>query len=153
VKRKLSTKRNNELLGRKLQLLARDYYLSLGCRVDVAEKKVRWFPDPTTGRVIPRTFDHDFFGCWDLIVVQGPRRFFVQVTTLAHVSNKRARIASEKFPASKHDVILGWEKGRVFRVLRGPEFVIGEDRIAVPRPKKISEAEERREFAEVASYG
>lgn len=154
----MKTKRQKaQDLGQRLQRLARDYYLGLGYKVHVAAKKVVWVPaapGDNWKNLAPRSFTHDIFGCWDLAVARRGRRFFVQVTTLAHVSNKRAKITAVGFPASKHDVILGWEKGRKFRVLRGPSFTLTDDVIVVPRPpKKPSLSEQWREFAEVASYG
>lgn len=126
-----------EATGRRLQLLARDYFLSQGMRVEIAQKKMLTFPNKSKpGTFIHISKKHDYFGLWDLVVV-GPggegARFFVQVTTLNNVAAKRTAILESGFPATGYDLVLGHEGGRRFRVLRGPEFVTGEERIEVPK--------------------
>ena len=127
-------KKNAEAKGRRLQHLARDYFLSLGCRVEVAPKVAFWMKDKKTGKWIALSKRHDYLGLWDLLIVYPDgTRAFAQVTTLNHVATKRAKILESKFPASEHDTILGHEGVRRFRVLQGPEFLTGKDVIEAPK--------------------
>lgn len=130
-------KRAAEAKGRRLQYLARDYFVSLGARVCIAWKLTHWFPKPGGGGMFAIQVRHDFYGLWDLIVCwPDGRRGFVQVTTLNNVAAKRTAILLERFPATAQDMIVGHEYGRTFRLLRGPAFVTGKEQVEAPkRPK------------------
>lgn len=134
--RRVVSRKRTEAKGRALQLLARDYFLSLGYLVQVTQKKVLWIPDAKLGRR-PIARNQDMFGCWDLAVVraheEGRTVFFVQVTTLSNVSGHRSKILDATFPAMPDDLLLAHEGGRRFRVLRGPLFAMSDERVEVPR--------------------
>jgi hypothetical protein len=133
--RKLARK-NTARKGRARQLLVRDYFKGQGYAVEIANAKVFWIPNPNpAGKParIPITKHHDFFGLWDLFVVGHGKRFLVQVGSFSDVSTKRSAILDAGFPATAEDCIFGHEIGRKFRVLRGPLFETGSERIEVPK--------------------
>lgn len=131
--RKLSRKAA-EAKGRRLQLLMRDYFVAQGCRVEVARKAVVWYFNERLGKRTFAQVRHDYYGLWDLIV-QWPSgaRTFCQVTTLHHVHDKRVKILQDGFPTTREDIIAGHEKGRTFRVLRGPAFALTSERVEVAK--------------------
>ncbi len=130
--RRLSAK-NRARKGREWQLLARDYFRSQGYHVEVCHGKIAWIPDPATGKRRPISLAHDYFGCWDLAVCSAAERFWVQVCHVSDTATRRAKILASGFPCRPEDLILGHERGRVFRMLRGPEFALTEERVEVPR--------------------
>jgi hypothetical protein len=123
-----------EAKGRRLQRLMRDYYVAQGCRVEVARKAVVWYFNAALGKRTFAQVRHDYFGLWDLCVVDPDGQVsWCQVTTLTNVYAKRAKILANGFPASRRDIIAGHEKGRTFRVLRGPAFAVTSERLEVGR--------------------
>jgi hypothetical protein len=119
--------------GRRLQLLARDYYVALGCWVEVAPKVAFWMKDKA-GKWIALSKRHDYLGLWDLLIVYPDgTRAFAQVTTLNNVAARRQKVLDSGFPVSEHDTILGHESVRMFRILQGPEFLTAKDVIEAPK--------------------
>ena len=89
------------------------------------------------GRLRPISVGEDLFGVFDGVAVAEPdippgltgysrERYvcFFQVTDVANVSHRRAKLLASRFPADGSDVLLGFVggRGRQFRVLRGPMF-------------------------------
>ena len=110
--------------GHRLQRLIADMLRGDGAQVEMARNAVLWRRGRPGEQPRPFSVRHDIFGCWDMIVAQGGRRWFVQVTTLNNVSYKRAKIRAAGFPCTPDDRIYGHEKGRVFRELCGPDFAM-----------------------------
>lgn len=130
-RRATRSRQYNQQKGRRLQLLAKAFYADQGYHVEVAHNKVLWIPDKATGKRRPISLSHDYFGCWDLMVCSAGARFFVQVCTLSDSSTRRNKILASRFPCTERDAILAHERGRVFRLLRGPLFALGQERVKV----------------------
>ena len=94
------------------------------------------------GRLRPISVGEDLFGVFDGVAVR-PRAFdpfrgvcFFQVTDVANVSHRRAKMLAAEFPAGGSDLLLGFVggRGRHFRVLRGPTFEwVGGEILAIPK--------------------
>jgi len=108
--------------GRELVQIFKKLLEAQGALVEAAPQQVVWI-----GRNKPIAKANDYFGLWDLVVVHPEgRRYFVQVTTEAHLSDRRKKIIDAKFPCTSCDLIVGHRSGSAFRVLFGPEFKIEE---------------------------
>ena len=144
--RTTSSRRAADRKGKELQRLAAAWLRELGCLVEVAHKGVAWIPKkaklgappqagpPKPQERVPISTRHDLFGLWDLALVwPDGRRGYAQVTTADHVSHKRVAIITSGFPCTAEDMVLGYEggRGRSFRVLRGPGFKLGKERLTV----------------------
>jgi hypothetical protein len=120
--------------------------------IETAPNVVIWIPVQKgnfAGPKIPRSTRHDFFGVWDLLVVEPYRMasslvpaghvtravYFVQVTETSNLSHRKAKILASGFPCSEEDLVMGYRGRGVFRVLRGPRFD-HEEEWRVPPPKK-----------------
>lgn len=124
--------------GQELQRMARDLWVAMGARVEVAQKQILWIPDKAgavrfTRRgakpsLRPISKHHDFFNVWDLMYVLPGVRAFVQVTTWQGVPERRQKILASGFPATPHDYIMGHLSGlsgakrQEWRVVRWPAF-------------------------------
>lgn len=137
--------------GRRLQKLAQRYFEAQGYLVETAPNVVRWIMFPGDKALKPRSFRHDFFNVWDLIVVAplglGSPRFFVQVTDIKNVAHRRAKILASGFPSTSDDKVMGYEGRSIFRAYDGPAFTKSYE---VRVPPEVRRGRVRKPKAEVA---
>ena len=116
---------NAESKGQRIVQLAKHICEREGATIEVAPKVVHWLPKKDGSGRFPLSTRHDFFGWADLIACYPDgRREGYQVTTLEHVSVRRAKMLKDGFPYTAGDAILGYKGGRDrhFRIFRGPGF-------------------------------
>lgn len=128
--------------GRRIVLLAKRCLEARGAMVEIAPNVVRWVKQLPTGKLVPRSLRHDFFGLFDIVAVPRDRGSgaFYQVTVDANVKDRRRKILAASFPHATTDAILGYVPGRRrhFRVYRGGlgDFAWdGETWLVPPDPK------------------
>lgn len=143
--KKKTARQRSTAKGHAAVAMARRIFEARGAIMESAPNVVRWIPavDATGGaKMIPRSMRHDFFGVWDLIVVEPASlhmdrpTFFVQVTEVGHLSHRRTKILESGFPTTVLDLVMGYRGRGVFRVLRGPRFEGEGEEWKVPAPGK-----------------
>ena len=125
-RKKHSPQQRAEAKGQRIVQLAKHICEAAGAAVEVAPKVVHWLPKPDGSGRFPLSTRHDFWGWADLLACYPDgRREGYQVTTLEHVSDRRAKMLKNGFPYTAGDAILGYKGGRDrhFRIFRGPRFV------------------------------
>lgn len=139
--------------GQRLVRLARAALEARGALVETAPNVVRWIPAKRSASHLPGRAEsrnglrpvslrHDFFTCWDLLVVtKNASRFFVQVTVAGELAHRRAKILASGFPHTALDCIAAYYPGRNrhFRLYRGGEAAFDRwdgDTLVPPRDPK-----------------
>jgi len=124
-KARRSPQQRAESKGQRIVQIAKRILEAQGATVEVAPKVVHWLPKKDGSGRFPFSTRHDFFGWADVIACYPDgRREGYQVTTLEHVSDRRAKMLKVGFPYTAGDAILGYKGGRDrhFRIFRGPRF-------------------------------